>query len=97
MKSTFKITHNIKHDKFRGSRYTGVSVNGKGFQVLAMIDKQKIYLCQTKDSLLAAKLYDLANIQCKGLSAKTNFNYTTGELLAAFFEKSIIKVRTDYL
>jgi hypothetical protein len=49
----------IDHKDFRGSLYRGVSVNGRKFQVFAMIHKEKIYLCSTKKIEKAALLYDI--------------------------------------
>ena len=40
------------------------------------IYQNKIYLCQLDDQEMAARLYDIAIIQNKGLHATTNFNYT---------------------
>lgn len=55
---------------------------------MIMIDQKIIYLGTFKDATLAAKMYDVALIQARGLEAKTNFNYTKHELLAMLFEPS---------
>jgi hypothetical protein len=65
--------------------YRGVSVNGKAWQVLIMIDSEKIYLCTLNDPIKGAQLYDLAIIQAKGLNSKINFSYTKVQLLAILF------------
>lgn len=49
-------------DAHRGTEYRGVSRNGKQWQVLMMIDQEKIYLCSISDKTAAAKLYDIASI-----------------------------------
>jgi hypothetical protein len=55
---------------------------------MIMIDQKIIYLGTFKDPTLAAKMYDVALIQARGLEAKTNFNYSKHELLAMLFEPS---------
>jgi hypothetical protein len=42
----------------------------------------KVYLGTVDNILKAAILYDMYNIQVKGIKAKTNFNYTKKELNA---------------
>lgn len=85
----------MDHSKYRGSNYRGVSRNGKAWQVLIMLDSQKIYLCNTDDPVLAAQLYDLVVIQMKGLKAKVNFTYTKAQLLAILFQKNIIEFKDE--
>ena len=92
---TNKVHHNKFHSEFRGSRYRGVSINGKCWQVLIMIDQRKIYLCSTHDVDRAARLYDLAIIQSKGLGSKINFDYNKAQLLAILFEPSIVEMRCE--
>lgn len=62
IKKAGKVYHSKSHQDFRGSIYRGVSINGRCWQVLIMIDKEKIYLCSTHDIEKAARLYDLALI-----------------------------------
>lgn len=76
VRSGEKINHGRFHDKYRGSQFRGISRNGKSWQVLIMIDSEKIYLCSNNDPYKAANLYDLAVVQAKGLGAKPNFPWT---------------------
>ena len=76
LKSAQKCNHGKFHDKYRGSLFRGVSVNGKAWQTMLMIDQEKIYLCSLTDPYKAAQLYDIAVIQAKGFASKLNFNYT---------------------
>lgn len=80
-----KIRYRMDHSKYRGSSFRGVSKNGKAWQVLIMLESQKVYLCNTEEPILAAKLYDLTVLQTKGLKAKVNFQYTKSELLSILF------------
>lgn len=59
IESTCKNHHANIRDNFRGSNYRGVSVNGKSWQILILIDSAKYYLCTTDDQEIAAKLYDI--------------------------------------
>ena len=59
---TPKNHHANIRDNFRGSNYRGVSVNGKSWQILILIDSEKYYLCTTDDQEIAAKLYDIVII-----------------------------------
>lgn len=52
---------------FRGSIFRGVSRNGRSWQVLVMVESEKLYLCTTENPHLAALIYDLVTIQSKGL------------------------------
>ena len=93
--SAQKINHGKFHNKYRGSLYRGVSRNGKSWQILIMIDSEKIYLCTTDNPHQAAILYDYVIIQAKGLGSKINFEYTKLDLLAILFEKSICLLYTS--
>lgn len=95
--SASKVNHGRFTNEYRGSLYRGVSRNGKSWQVLIMIDSEKIYLCTTDNPHMAAKLYDYVIIQAKGLSSKLNFSYTKSELLAILFEQSIVEVKKQKL
>ena len=46
------------HRKFRGSKYRGVSLNGKNWQVFIVINKSKCYAGCVDSELKAAALYD---------------------------------------
>lgn len=55
-----------------------------------MMDSEKIYMGCLYDQEAAARVYDMAVIQSKGLEAKVNFGYSKAYLLACLFEESII-------
>lgn len=66
-----------------------------------MVDgKNKLYRGGFRDALTAAKLYDRASIQLRGLGvslnwvfqAKTNFNYTKGEVIEILKSKPVFDV-----
>ena len=44
----------------RTCRYRGVSKNGKSWQILSMIDHEKVYLGTHNDPKIAAMIYDIA-------------------------------------
>jgi len=81
------------HVDFRGSIYRGVSRNGRAWQILIVIDSERVYLCTTNDPQTAALLYDIAVVQIKGMRAKVNFKYTKLELLAILFTPSLIELK----
>jgi hypothetical protein len=83
------------HQKYRGSSYRGVSLNGKAWQIMLMIDQEKIYLSTVDDPYKAAQMYDIAIIQAKGFSSKLNFNYTTVKILAILQKKSISLLKKE--
>lgn len=79
---------------YRGTNFRGVSRNGRcNWQILTMVDGQKVYLGTVDNILKAAILYDLVSIQAKGLKAKTNFIYTKKELIAILFLKSLMMIK----
>ena len=57
-----KVNHGKFSSRYRGSEYRGVSKNGKSWQILIMIDNEKIYLCTNDDPHQAAILYDFVII-----------------------------------
>ena len=59
---SLKFNHGKFHDRFRGSKYRGVTINGNQWQTIVNIDKVKIYMCTTNDVDKAAELYDIAII-----------------------------------
>ena len=93
IQSSQKINHGKFHPHYRGSIYRGVSRNGKSWQVLIMIDSEKVYLVSTDDPQQAALLYDIVVIQAKGLNAKVNFSYTKEELLGILFTQSLLEIK----
>jgi len=66
---------------FRGSKFRGVSANGKSWQVYIVIDKVKRYAGWVKTQLAAAALYDKLAIIFHSLEAKTNFSYSKQDVL----------------
>lgn len=75
-------TLNEDGKRFRGSKYRGVSVNGKSWQVFIVINKIKWYAGWVNTEHEAAALYDKLAIIFHGLKAKTNFSYTKAEVLS---------------
>ena len=71
---------NINGDKFRGSKYRGVSKNKNKWQMMIMINQKKVYIGAIQDEIDAAKYYDHIAIISQGLSAKTNFKYNVGQI-----------------
>lgn len=69
-----------KEKEFRGSKYRGVSVNGKSWQVFIVINKIKWYAGSVNSQLQASALYDKLSIIFHGPKAKTNFSYTKSEV-----------------
>lgn len=65
----------------RGSRYRGVSRNGKKWQVQLLGNLRKRYIGSIGDEESAAKIYDYYAIISHGLKAKTNFSYTKSDVL----------------
>ena len=69
-------------DQYRGTKFRGVSRNGRNsWQILAMIEGQKVYLATVNNILCAAIIFDILSVQTKGLRAKTNFHYSKLSLL----------------
>ena len=91
LKKSNKFTHGNFHSHYRGSKYRGVTVNGNQWQTIINIDCKKTYLCTTYQAAKAGYLYDIAIIQCKGLKAKTNFDYTKEQVLSFLLERNVIK------
>ena len=48
---------------------------------MVMGNNKKYFSPSLKDEILAARAYDRFQIQTMGLSAKTNFHYTRGDLI----------------
>ena len=65
----------------RYSRYRGVSLNGKKWQVMIMGPTKKKYFGAISSEWDAAVLYDKLSILTNGLAAKTNFNYRKCDLV----------------
>ena len=65
----------------RHSRYRGVSLNGKKWQVMIMGPIKKKYFGGIPTEREAAVFYDKLSILTNGLAAKTNFNYRKSDLM----------------
>jgi hypothetical protein len=66
---------NMNEEKFRGSKFRGVSKNKNKWQMMIMINQKKVYIGAIKSEMEAAKLYDHVAIISQGLNASTNFSY----------------------
>ena len=64
----------------RGSRYRGVSKNGKKWQVQLLGNLRKRYIGSISSEECAARIYDHYAIINHGLKAKTNFNYSKQQM-----------------
>lgn len=64
----------------RHSRFRGVSLNGKKWQVMIMGIQSKKYFGAINTEREAAIFYDKLSILTNGLAAKTNFNYRKCDL-----------------
>jgi len=62
IQSATKKNNKQFHRLHRGSTFRGVSKNGKAWQIMMMIDQEKIYLGTMEDPEKAALLYDMAII-----------------------------------
>lgn len=60
----------------RGSKFRGVSKNGKKWQVQLLGNLQKRYIGSITSEANAARIYDKYAIMTHGLKAKTNYSYT---------------------
>jgi hypothetical protein len=70
----------------RHSRYRGVSLNGKKWQVMIMGQIKKKYFGGIATEREAAVFYDKLSILTNGLAAKTNFNYRKSDLMKIMAE-----------
>lgn len=84
----------IKADMYRGTYYRGVSKNGKlNWQILTMVEGKKVYLCTLDNIHKAAMVYDIFQIQTRGIKCKTNFNYTKAEAMAVLKCESLLHLK----
>jgi hypothetical protein len=65
----------IKKYIYRGSKYRGVSRNGKTWQVLIMINRNKNYIGNFKSEVEAAKAYDEYAMKYHKNKARLNFSH----------------------
>ena len=79
---------------YRGTNFRGVSKNGRcNWQILTMIDGEKVYVGTVDNIYKAAIIYDIVSIQTKGHKAKTNFLYRKSELLAILMLNNLMNPR----
>lgn len=81
--STIMIRHEPKKQiqkTGRGSKYRGVSKNGKKWQIQVALHTVKTQKGQIKTERLAARIFDKRIIFSHGLKAKTNYSYTKAQL-----------------
>ena len=64
----------------RGSRFRGVSKNGRKWQVQLLGNLRKRYIGSISSENAAAHIYDQYAIMTHGLKAKTNFSYRKNEV-----------------
>jgi hypothetical protein len=65
----------VKKYIYRGSKYRGVSRNGKTWQVLIMINRNKNYIGNFKSEYEAAKAYDEYAMKFHKNKARLNFSH----------------------
>ena len=72
-----------KNTKFpeKRSQYIGVSKNGKNWQSLVVIKKDKLYISTCKSEETASIIFDFYSILHSSAEAKTNRPYTIGEAI----------------
>lgn len=75
----------------RHSKYRGVSLNGKKWQVMIMGSIKKKYFGGITTEREAAIFYDKLSILTNGLAAKTNFNYRKSDLMKIMAELEIME------
>jgi hypothetical protein len=79
----------------RHSRYRGVSLNGKKWQVMIMGPIHKKYFGGISTEREAAIFYDKLSIMTNGLTAKTNFNYRKCDLIKMMPELEYMQLITS--
>ncbi|CDW77894.1 ap2-like ethylene-responsive transcription factor [Stylonychia lemnae] len=75
----------------RGSKFRGVSKNGKKWQVMIVKGIAKKYLGAISSEQRAARLYDKYAMIIQGLQAKTNFSYTKRQIVLLLDEDDDIQ------
>lgn len=70
-----EIENKMKKYTYRGSKYRGVSKNGKTWQVLIMINRNKNYIGNFKSEDEAAHAYDELAKKYHKDKARLNFSY----------------------
>ena len=59
-------------------------------------NNKRVNLGTHSEEMVAAKIYDIALIQEKGLNALVNLSYSKASLLAILFVKSLIVIKQEY-
>lgn len=101
LKDKSKLSLIIKHSRKqeqnkeaklqRGSKYMGVSLNSHGnWQINFKYDKQIVYLGSTNDLYRAITVYDMVQIQLKGLQARTNFDYNKSQVIGILWQPNLM-------
>ena len=70
--------------KYRGSKYIGVSGNGKKWQIFVHAKGKKYYSGQARTEIEAARYYDRLSILNNGFDCKTNYWYTVKDIKEIF-------------
>ena len=70
-----EVEKKMKKYIYRGSKYRGVSRNGKTWQVLIMINRNKNYIGNFKSEEEAAKAYDEYAMKFHKNKARLNFSH----------------------
>lgn len=81
--------------KDRTSQYRGVSKNKAKWQVMIMGNFKKMYFGAIENERDAALFYDKLAIVSHGVKAKTNFNYTRGDIISILNEEGLSQVWND--
>lgn len=79
----------------RHSRFRGVSLNGKKWQVMIMGPIKKKYFGGIATEREAAIFYDKLSILTNGLAAKTNFNYRKSDLMKMMAELEYMETQVS--
>lgn len=76
----------------RGSMFIGVSVNNKGWQISFKYHNELVYLGFVPDLHMAATVYDLVQIQIKGIGARTNYDYNKAQVVSILFLPNLVEI-----
>jgi hypothetical protein len=87
--------HNMGTDLFRGSKYRGVSRNKNKWQMMIMINQQKVYIGAIYSENEAARYYDAIAIMCQGINAKTNFGHSSNDIKKILQEYDLYSEKTE--
>ena len=71
LKQSVDASNNTGHNR----QFRGLNFKDQGWHVYVTFNKQTQFVTSFQDQFLAALTYDVMSIQCRGLDARTNFNY----------------------